>query len=91
MDRPVLRFDRSDQKGSFVLVQVGRNGTRILDVKFIGTEGACAYGLACMSGLDRLYLQLEAVHACTDACGQCARPESATSKSRMHPAPTTNG
>ncbi|KAG6017023.1 hypothetical protein E4U43_002468 [Claviceps pusilla] len=39
----VLKFSRSDQDSSFVLIHVARKGSRPLDLKLVGTEGAAPY------------------------------------------------
>jgi hypothetical protein len=43
----VLRFSRSDEESSFVLVQVVSTGSRPLDLRLVGTEGEAPYVAIC--------------------------------------------
>lgn len=45
----VLRFARTDDDASFVLVQATAAGPRPLDLKLIGTEGDAPYVVQCKS------------------------------------------
>lgn len=45
----VLRFARSDDTSSFVLLQVTPKGSRPLDLKLVGTEGEAPYVASCKS------------------------------------------
>ncbi|KAM0427039.1 hypothetical protein ACHAPT_007937 [Fusarium lateritium] len=43
----ILRFARSDDKSTFVLVQVTPKGSKPLDLKLVGTEGEAPYVASC--------------------------------------------
>ena len=45
----VLKFPRSDDKSSFVLLQATPKGSKQLDLKLVGTEGEEPYVASCKS------------------------------------------
>ena len=47
--RHVLKIPRSDEKGSFIIVQVSPDGpvSRPLNLKLVATEGSSPYVLTC--------------------------------------------
>lgn len=45
----VVKFPRSDDASSFILVQITPKGSKPLDVKLVGTEGEEPYVASCKS------------------------------------------
>lgn len=49
----VIKLPRDDDESAYVLIQVVQKGSKPLDVKLVGTEGAAPYATTCMVFLTR--------------------------------------
>lgn len=45
----VIKLPRDDDESAYVLIQVVQKGSKPLDVKLVGTEGAAPYATTCMA------------------------------------------
>lgn len=58
-DTHVLRIPRTDEDGTFILVQVSSAGSKDLDVKLVATEGLAPYKVKCAYYVNVVHLTCE--------------------------------